>query len=87
MPLTLTPNASPHPPAQMDTGLALVDILRELHLYIFQVEMPVPVLRDLAAALADVEYNLSVGTNPRLQLAAAVGAFAAARMALVNAAS
>lgn len=73
--------------AQVDQGLALVDILRELHLYIFSIEMDSAVLRDLTIALADVEHNLSVGTNPRLQLAAVVGAFTTARLALVASAS
>jgi replication factor C subunit 3/5 len=72
---------------QMEQGFALVDILREVHAYIFAIELPMEVLRDLVAALSDIEENLSVGTNPRLQLAAVVGAFAECRMATVAAAS
>jgi replication factor C subunit 3/5 len=71
---------------QMEQGFALVDILREIHPYIFAIELPTEVLRDLVAALADIEENLSVGTNHRLQLAAVVGAFAECRMATVKAA-
>lgn len=71
---------------QMEQGFALLDILREIHPYIFSIELPTDVLRDLVATLSDIEENLSVGTNQRLQLAAVVGAFAECRMGTVKAA-
>lgn len=62
-----------------------MDILRELHPFIFSMELPRPVLRDLVAKLSDVEHNLSVGTNSKLQTAAVVGAFTSARLGMAKA--
>jgi replication factor C subunit 3/5 len=70
---------------QVEQGFALVDILREVHPYLFGVDLPNMARRDLVAALADIEDNLSVGTNQRLQLAAVVAAFAECRAATVQA--
>eukprot|EP00892_Ulva_mutabilis_P003854 jgi/Ulvmu1/1840/UM119_0059.1 len=70
---------------QRELGFALVDILRELHPFLFSMELPAPILRDLTAKLADIELNLSVGTNAKLQTAAVVGAFTTARLAMVKA--
>lgn len=64
---------------QIERGFALVDIIREMHTWIFAIDLPAQARQGLVVALADIEYNLSVGTNPRLQLAAVVGAFAVAR--------
>ena len=72
---------------QMEHGFALVDILRELHPFLFAVEgLPKDAHRDLVASLADIEEHLSVGTNQRLQLAAVVAAFTTCRLATVAAA-
>ena len=71
----------------MEQGFALVDILREVHPYIFAIDLPTEALRDLVATLSDIEEHLSVGTNHRLQLAAVVGAFADCRLATVKAAA
>lgn len=72
---------------QVEQGFALVDILREVHPFLFAVELPSVARRDLVAVLADIEDNLSVGTNQRLQLAAVVAAFAECRAATVQAAA
>jgi replication factor C subunit 3/5 len=72
---------------QMEQGFALVDILREIHPFLFAIELPSHVLRDLVASLSDIEENLSVGTNQRVQLAGLVAAFAECRLATVQAAS
>lgn len=69
---------------QRESGIALVDILREIHPFLFSMELPGQVLRDLVAKLADIEHNLSVGTSPKLQTAAVVGAFATARVGTVK---
>lgn len=69
---------------QRESGIALVDILRELHPFLFSMELPGQVLRDLVAKLADIEHNLSVGTSAKMQTAAVVGAFATARLATVD---
>lgn len=69
---------------QREAGFALVDILREIHPFLFSIELPAKVLRELVAKLADIEHNLAVGTNQKLQLAAMVGAFTSARLATVQ---
>lgn len=71
---------------QRESGFALVDILQELHPFLFSMELPAPVLRDLVSKLADIEHNLSVGTHAKLQTAAVVGAFTTARLAMAKAA-
>lgn len=71
---------------QRDAGFALVDILREIHPFLFSIELPAKVLRELVAKLSDIEHNLAVGTNQKLQLAAVVGAFTSARLATVQSA-
>ena len=70
---------------QMEKGFALIDIIRELHPWLFAIDLPGKVRQQLVVALADIEHNLSVGTNPRLQLAGVVGAFATARAGIVEA--
>lgn len=72
------------PCLQREAGFALVDILREIHPFLFSIELPAKVLRELVAKLADIEHNLAVGTNQKLQLAAMVGAFTSARLATVK---
>lgn len=68
---------------QLNNGFALVDVLRELHPYLFAMEIPAQVRVDLVVALCNIEHNLSVGVNQRVQLAAVVGAFAQARAGIV----
>ncbi|CAM6100388.1 unnamed protein product [Calypogeia fissa] len=67
-------------------GLALVDIVKELLPFIFQISMPQDVRVQLVDALADIEYRLASGTSEKLQLGALLSAFTHARVALVKAA-
>ncbi|KAJ7536426.1 hypothetical protein O6H91_12G069100 [Diphasiastrum complanatum] len=74
--------------SQMKTlkGLALVDIVRELHPFVFCISMPAVVRVPLINALADIEYRLAFGTSEKLQLGALLSAFTHARSSLVAAA-
>eukprot|EP01018_Ginkgo_biloba_P027368 Gb_18117 [translate_table: standard] len=67
-------------------GLALVDIIREVPLFIFNIKMPAAIRVQLINALADIEYRLAYGTNEKLQLGSLISAFTHARSALVAAA-
>jgi len=59
--------------------------VRELHPWLFALEIPDLVRARLLKALSDLESNLAVGTSARLQLAGFVGAFAVARADIVGA--
>ena len=62
-----------------DRGVALQDVLTELHHLVLALEAkPLP-KASLVASLADAEERLSVGTSERLQLAGLVGLFQLAR--------
>lgn len=67
-------------------GLALVDVIRELHPFVFSINMPPPIRIQLINALADIEYRLAFGPSEKLQLGATIAAFTHARIALVAAA-
>ncbi|XP_075219941.1 replication factor C subunit RfC3 isoform X2 [Lycorma delicatula] len=61
-------------------GLALQDILTELHLLLHRVSLPPETLIDLLIKLAEIEYRLLSGTSENLQLSALVSAFSLARI-------
>uniref|UniRef100_A0A5B7BA00 Putative replication factor C subunit 3 n=1 Tax=Davidia involucrata TaxID=16924 RepID=A0A5B7BA00_DAVIN len=67
-------------------GLALVDIVREVTMFIFKIKMPPDVRVQLINDLADIEYRLSFGCNDKLQLGSLIATFTRARSALVAAA-
>lgn len=67
-------------------GLALVDIVREVTMFVFKLKMPSDVRVQLINDLADIEYRLSFGCNDKLQLGSIIGTFTSARSALVAAA-
>jgi len=71
---------------QVLKGLALVDIIQELHEWVFRLEMPEEARISLVDRLAEVEANLSTGTSERLQLGAVVAAFDDARRMMLAAA-
>ncbi|KAK9915083.1 hypothetical protein WJX75_004524 [Coccomyxa subellipsoidea] len=71
---------------QLNKGLALTDIVQQLHPWVFRVNMPAAVRIKLVDALADTEHRLAFGTSERLQLGALVGAFSVAREGIVAAA-
>ncbi|XP_054788464.1 replication factor C subunit 5 [Prosopis cineraria] len=68
-------------------GLALVDIVREVTMFVFKIRMPPSVRVQLMNDLADIEYRLSFGCNDKLQLGSVIASFTRARSALVAAAN
>ncbi|KAH0898063.1 hypothetical protein HID58_047631 [Brassica napus] len=64
-------------------GLAIVDIVREVTIFVFKIKMPSHVRVQLINDLADIEYRLSFGCNDKLQLGAIISTFTHARSALV----
>ncbi|XP_060214487.1 replication factor C subunit 3 [Lycium barbarum] len=67
-------------------GLALVDIVREVTMFVFKIKMPADVRVQLINEMADIEYRLTFGCNDKLQLGSLIAAFTRARAALVAAA-
>ncbi|XVF39298.1 hypothetical protein PTKIN_Ptkin01aG0023500 [Pterospermum kingtungense] len=67
-------------------GLALIDIVREVTMFVFKIKMPADVRIQLINVLADIEYRLSFGCNDKLQLGSLIATFTQARSALVAAA-
>ncbi|KAL2467752.1 Replication factor C subunit 5 [Forsythia ovata] len=67
-------------------GLALVDIVREVTMFVFKIKMPPDVRVQLINELADIEYRLTFACNDKLQLGSLTAAFTRARAALVAAA-
>uniref|UniRef100_A0A674PLY8 Activator 1 subunit 5 n=1 Tax=Takifugu rubripes TaxID=31033 RepID=A0A674PLY8_TAKRU len=60
-------------------GLALQDILTEVHLLIHRVDFPPDIRIGLLIKLADVEHRLASGTDEKIQLSSMVAAFQAVR--------
>ncbi|KAI8908981.1 P-loop containing nucleoside triphosphate hydrolase protein [Gorgonomyces haynaldii] len=60
---------------QIEKGLALGDILTSVYRKLSELELPAQSRIYLVDQLAKIEYNMSVGTTDRIQLAAIVGAF------------
>ncbi|GAY52142.1 hypothetical protein CUMW_139610 [Citrus unshiu] len=71
---------------KMRKGLALVDIVREVTMFVFKIKMPSDVRVRLMNDLADIEYRLSFGCNDKLQLGSIISTFTQARSAIVAAA-
>nr|XP_023924304.1 replication factor C subunit 3 [Quercus suber] len=68
-------------------GLALVDIVREVTMFVFKIKMPSDIRVQLINDMADIEYRLSLACNDRLQLGSLIASFTRARSALVAAAN
>ncbi|XP_043798511.1 replication factor C subunit 5 isoform X2 [Apis laboriosa] len=64
---------------KLKKGLALQDILTELHLFINKIEFPDSILIDLIIKLAEIEKRVSIGCSETVQLNALVSAFQNAR--------
>ncbi|CAK7346946.1 unnamed protein product [Dovyalis caffra] len=64
-------------------GLALVDIVREVTMFVFNIKMKADVRVPLINDLADIEYRLSFGCNDKLQLGSLIASFTRARSTLV----
>ncbi|CAL1412490.1 unnamed protein product [Linum trigynum] len=67
-------------------GLAMVDIVREVTMFVFRIKMPSDVRVKLINDIADIEYRLTFGCNDKLQLGSLIASFTGARSALVAAA-
>ncbi|XP_046557469.1 replication factor C subunit 5-like, partial [Haliotis rubra] len=65
-------------------GLALQDILTEVHQYVHLVDLPIHVRVYLLEKLADIEYRLASGTSEKIQLSSMIAAFQTARDLLVS---
>uniref|UniRef100_A0A1A7YKT6 Activator 1 subunit 5 n=1 Tax=Iconisemion striatum TaxID=60296 RepID=A0A1A7YKT6_9TELE len=68
-------------------GLALHDILTEVHLLIHRVDFPPATRITLLTKLADIEHRLASGTNEKIQLSSMVAAFQTVRDLVVSEAS
>lgn len=68
-------------------GLALVDIVREVTMFVFKIKMQSDIRVPLINDLADIEYRLSFGCNDKLQLGSLIASFTKTRSALVAAAN
>lgn len=64
-------------------GLALHDILTEVHLFVHRVDFPSSVRIHLLTKMADIEYRLSVGTSEKIQLSSLIAAFQVTRDLIV----
>ncbi|XP_012255893.1 replication factor C subunit 5 [Athalia rosae] len=60
-------------------GLALQDILTELHLFVNRIEFPDNILINLVVKMADIERRVAAGCTEAVQLNALVAAFQCAR--------
>ncbi|ODN01732.1 Replication factor C subunit 5 [Orchesella cincta] len=60
-------------------GIALADILTEVHKYLERIDFPPTVRIHLLKELAEIEYRLAIGTSEKLQLASLVSVFYTAR--------
>lgn len=60
-------------------GLALQDILTQVHLYVNRIDFPTKVKLHLIVKMADIEDRLAHGTSEKLQLSSMIAAFQVAR--------
>ncbi|KAJ8471277.1 hypothetical protein OPV22_025620 [Ensete ventricosum] len=72
---------------KMRKGLALIDIVREVTMFVFKIKMPSDIRVKLINDLADIEYRLCFACNDKLQLGSLISTFTNARCALVAAAA
>ncbi|XP_076635244.1 replication factor C subunit RfC3 isoform X1 [Colletes latitarsis] len=64
---------------KLKKGLALQDILTELHLFVNKIEFPDSILNDLVIKMAEIEKRVAIGCSETVQLNALVSAFQNAR--------
>ncbi|EFC50889.1 predicted protein [Naegleria gruberi] len=62
-----------------ERGLALQDILRDIHPYVMKLNIPIAVRIYLLEKMSDIEYRLSLGTSESLQTMALISAFQIAK--------
>lgn len=86
MPRTTTPPTTDIVDLQLNKGIAMVDIVREIHPWLFRMSLPPKTKVELVEKLSDIEHRLAYGTSERLQLGALVAAFTKAREEIAKAA-
>lgn len=64
---------------KLKKGLALQDILTELHLFVNKIDFPDSILIDLVIKMAEIEKRVAIGCSEAVQLNALVSAFQNAR--------
>eukprot|EP00029_Vermamoeba_vermiformis_P012149 TRINITY_DN6962_c0_g1_i1.p1 TRINITY_DN6962_c0_g1~~TRINITY_DN6962_c0_g1_i1.p1 ORF type:complete len:369 (+),score=137.16 TRINITY_DN6962_c0_g1_i1:34-1107(+) len=70
---------------KVDKGLALQDIVREVHLKVMALKLTDPaVIIQLLKQLSDIEYRLAFGTDEKLQTASLVSSFQLAKEAIAS---
>ncbi|XP_072048048.1 replication factor C subunit 5-like [Amphiura filiformis] len=67
-------------------GLALQDILTEVHTYVHRIEFPLNVRIHLLDKMSEIEHRLAAGTSEKIQLSSLVSGFQIARDMVVAAA-
>lgn len=72
---------------KMAKGLALQDILTEVHHFVHRIELPASALNTLLIKMADIEYRLATGTSENVQISALMAAFFEARELVPSAAT
>ncbi|XP_045172468.1 replication factor C subunit 5-like [Mercenaria mercenaria] len=65
-------------------GLALQDILTEVHEYVHKVDLPMHVRLHLLEKMAEIEFRLASGTNEKIQLSSLIAAFQVTRDMIVE---
>ena len=60
-------------------GLALQDILTEVHLYVHRIDLPLHIRITLLDKMSAVEHRLASGTSEKIQLSSLIAAFQVAR--------
>ncbi|RDD37825.1 Replication factor C subunit 5 [Trichoplax sp. H2] len=65
-------------------GLALNDILTDIHAYIHRIDFPTDVRIHLLDKMAELEYRLASGTSEKIQLSSLIAAFQVARDTIAN---
>jgi replication factor C subunit 3/5 len=64
---------------KLDKGLALEDILTQVHLYVQRIEMPNRVICKLIIKMGDIEERLAQGCSEKIQVSSLIAAFRFAR--------
>ncbi|VEL17262.1 unnamed protein product [Protopolystoma xenopodis] len=65
-------------------GIALQDIVTELHPLVLQMSIPDKIRCELLISLSDIEYRLSLGASENLQLGSLVSTFGIAKENLLE---
>jgi replication factor C subunit 3/5 len=64
---------------KLDKGLALEDILTQIHLFVNRLELPPRVISQLLIKMAQIEERLANGCTEKIQISSLVSAFQIAR--------